>query len=191
MAGGGIGVPTSTTNKPAAPTPAGSPLDGSPKFEAAAPVADASTAAAAAGTSPSTLPATAPGTPFAGLPPWLSMWSGASFGASTPSSGNPFGGYAPFVPGTALSGYGGPRAPTVYQPPAKPVTAEDPAAKKPTGFPEYYDFDSAPFWEYGMFRTGQKAPTADQIAMKKWLDQDARNRAIAASMAAQQSGAGA
>lgn len=134
MAGGGIGEPATT--KPAAPVPTGAPLDGSPKFEAVTPVDMNSPPATAGATSPTTLPAAGAGTPFIGLPPWLSIWSGARHGAGTaPSTGGS--GYKPFVPGTNLTGYAGPRAPAVYAPP-KPTT---PAAAAPAGIFDAPMFD--------------------------------------------------
>lgn len=121
MAGGGIGTPATTT--PAAPIPSGSPLDGSPKFEAITPKDVNATEAAATTAAPNL------GTAFAGLPSWLSTWTGAGYGsggATTPANGGFKVPYTPFVPGTGLSGYGGARAPTIYRPPSKPVQQEAP-----------------------------------------------------------------
>lgn len=184
MAGGGI--PTSNpTTTPVASTATGQPLDGSPKFEAVTPV---NMDSAPAGT-PSTLPAAAPGaamgTSFAGLPPWLSMFSGATFGtpSNTASSGMK---YQPFVPGTSFTGYAGPRAPTIYQPPAPTTTTHTPAQNSQQryitrpltqqDYQEYEQYQNA--WRDQMLgipvmgSSGNFTPNAGQMPMSfiKWAE---------------------
>lgn len=170
MAGGGVG--TSTAPKAAAPIPSGSPLDGSPKFEAAAPVdMNSAPVTAGAGTpTAGTLPAT--GTTLNGLPPWLSMFTGAGFGGAAPSAGSSYG-YKPFVPGTGMSGYGAYRPPSIYTPPSKPATVAADPTKPSTGVPELWDPMTNPWIDT---KTGAfKTPTEDQKRMMSWFDMQARN----------------
>ena len=185
MAGGGIGAPTTST-QPAAPVPSGAPLDGSPKFEAATPIAAGSSGTAATATSPATAAPAAPGTPFTGFPSWLGAmlggWSGANYGTNAPTSGSTPSNYVPFVPGTSLAGYAGYRPPTIYTPP--PKATPTPTTPAPTSIPEVWN----PTWEE---RVGSidpatglltaKQPTEDQRRMQQWLDMYTQQQRTAAS----------
>lgn len=170
MAGGGVGVPTTTA---ASPTTPAAPLDGSTQFEAVKPVDVGSpdAAAPAVGTAPAA--PVPPGTRFNGLPPWLSSWSGSSAGNTGivgPSASSGTGGinYKPYVPGTSLTGYAAARAPAVYMPPSKPTTSTTtPSAS--TGIPPVFD------QIYGYYTDANGKPvfeaTPEQKNMMAWFDQ--------------------
>lgn len=111
--------PASTPTTPAASSPTNYDT-ASPAFEAIKPVsADGATAS----TMPAVIPPT-PGTSFGGLPPWLAMWTGASYGQGGvfPGAGS---GYQPYVPGSGAASTGQYRPPNIYMPPSKPAAVEE------------------------------------------------------------------
>lgn len=166
MAGGGIGVPASTTDAAKPAVPAGAPLDGSPKFEAATPVSANPTP------TPSVTPVVQPGTSFMGVPSWLAQWTGAHYGGSAGQPSTLPNNYKPYIPGTpsAVSGYGGPRTPQTFMPPPKPTTAPVGTSNVPSS--NYMIMADGSFADAS---TG-KPLDADQQNMIRWMQYYNRNQ---------------